>query len=475
MREKALCEAANIFSKSLDENCEALMDDSQLTAVFGERYSKCTDQFEFSPGEKKLLTTLAYHVKSLVDGNGENAGLAQFNEKKKRKKRKLLHAQNVGDVEHVPAKDRGETSTPIQSSDRQLSTKLFERLIYCLKTYDIDPNDWTEQLVTVESNERHGSIKCIFCGENQKPASVFYQVGERSQYWVIANFERHLERKHKLIKSKPMKRKVLRLKQQFVKNPEDVTPADVDLLEASHSTPKPVFANATVESLNQMEESVQYVGVVPKNEPTETDDNDTWLYNQMSEQIQKMVAANLNNGDSEVSMEFYVSKNEPARFISVVQTSRDGDCMFSALAHQIWKNPIKSDEHKNKTKELRATIVEHILNPEHFHLYEEIIIDRLNKQTKIPTSECKLFIRIGLAKDQWEGLETLKAVSNEFKVNVAIVNEYGACNMVTGDNYQHTLLIAYRLNDSSVYDHYDSVSDIDSESIFASAKFILKK
>lgn len=87
-----------------------------------------------------------------------------------------------------------------------------------------------------------------------------------------------------------------------------------------------------------------------------------------------------------------------------------------------------------------------------------------------------MFIRFGLANKQWGGLETLKAVSNKFNVNVVIVNEFGSCHMVTGaNNYLRTLLIAYRLNNASVYDHYDSVNDMDSETIFSSAEFIINK
>lgn len=203
--------------------------------------------------------------------------------------------------------------------------------------------------------------------------------------------------------------------------------------------------------------------------------NNTWLYEQMSEQIQQMIAANLVNGDTEENTQFQL-KEQPPRFISIVKTSPDGNCLFSALAHQLWKNQITSETHTKKTQELRATVVDHILNPLHYHLYEQIILDRLNKKTTVPSGECKMFIRYGLANSKWDGLKTLKAVSNHFQVNIVIINEFGSCNMVTGsETYNRTLVIAYRLNGASVYNHYDSVGDMDSESIFSAAVFIMNK
>lgn len=88
MRMRALDKTATMLSDSLDENCEALVDDQQLTAVFGEKYVKCPDKFEFSLGDKKLLTILANHVKNLVDGNGENKISLSSTKKRKRATRK---------------------------------------------------------------------------------------------------------------------------------------------------------------------------------------------------------------------------------------------------------------------------------------------------------------------------------------------------------------------------------------------------
>lgn len=139
---------------------------------------------------------------------------------------------------------------------------------------------------------------------------------------------------------------------------------------------------------------------------------------------------------------------------------------------------------QTKHKKLRSIVVEHILKPENFSLYENMLHDRVNTKSQSAaalTAECKLFVRHGLSRQgKWGGLESIKAVSNEYQVNVVIVKESGACNMITGSNkYNRTIVIAYRLGTNTdgdtVYCHYDSVSDMKSDDIFAAADFIINK
>lgn len=477
MRERALDEVATTLSESFDENCDALVDEKQMTEIFGQKYAACPEKFQFLPGEIKLLNVLANHVKNLVDGNGENMGLAQFNDKKKKNKKKNLMLTRI-------AKSRSQKPTAQRTNQRQSTKQLFNRLLICLNSYGIDVDDWTEHLVEVDSSGSHGSVKCVLCDENQKPKRVFFQDGIRSSFWVFSNFNKHLEKVHSLVANQANNAKPKRMNDDselMSVQEQQNTPVEDDSSNAIQSMNAHAYSRTLGEVdeerlSNEMNESVQFLSFMPIGAPVHTNNNtNSWLYEQMSVQIQQMVAANLVNSESEENMEFQL-KNQPARQISIVKTSPDGNCLFSALAHQMWQNEITSQIHNKKTKELRKTVVEHILDPLHYHLYEKIIVNRLNKKTTVPTSECKMFIRFGLARGKWGGLETLKAVSNKFNVNVVIVNEFGSCNMVKGsDTYNRTLVIAYRMNDASVYDHYDSVGDMDSEGIFSAAEFIINK
>lgn len=135
------------------------------------------------------------------------------------------------------------------------------------------------------------------------------------------------------------------------------------------------------------------------------------------------------------------------------------------------------------TKGLRSVVVEHILKPENFHLYETMLHDRVSQKKSESaaslTAECKLFVRHGLSRQgKWGGLETIKAVSNEYHVNVVIFNEHKSCNMITGsDEYKQALVIAYREDNhtNGNYNHYDSVSDMQSDDIYAAVDFIINK
>lgn len=472
MREKALDEFATTLSKSFDEDCDALVHEEQMVEIFGEKYASCPEKFQFLPGEVKLLKVLASHVKDLVDGNGVNIGLAQFSDKKKKNKKKNVVPNRI-------AKNRSQKS--IKISRQQLNSQLFERLLICLNAYGVNVNDWSEHSVEVDASGSYGNVQCSLCDENEKPKRVFYQMRSRSGFWVFSNFNKHLENVHSLvsnhsnkIKSKRMKDEAEDLDQPFTQEHINDIASDA---EKKHAQNQNMCEDDSEQSLNGMDDSVQFVGSVLQHAPVQTNNNtDSWLYEQMSVQIQQMIAANLVNGESEQTMEFQLN-GQTARSISIVETKRDGNCLFSALAHQLWPNEITSREHINKTKELRAIVVEHILNPQNYHLYESILVNRLDGENSVPTSiQCKMFVRFGLARKAWGGLESIKAVSNEFHVNVVIINEFGSCNMVTGsDTYNRTLVVAYRLNNVSVYDHYDSISDMDAESIFSAAEFIINK
>lgn len=154
MRECALDEIATALSESFDVNCDALVDEKQMIEIFGEKYAACPEKFEFLPGEIKLLKTLASHVKNLVDGNGENTGLAQFNSKKKKKKKNLM-------LNRI-AKCRTQKPTTTKTSRLPTTKQLFERLLFCLNSFDITVDGWTEHLVEVDPSGSKGSSVFLY-------------------------------------------------------------------------------------------------------------------------------------------------------------------------------------------------------------------------------------------------------------------------------------------------------------------------
>ena len=497
MREEALDSAASVLSKSFDGNCDALLEEDELLEIFGERYYKHPENFKFLPGQIAFIKTLAAHVKKLV----EDGGLQQFNEKrKKRKNTNLARALNC-----IPNK-RGicttEKSSSVNPSHSQLANDLFNKVIICLKSYAVDVNNFSENFIKVDPSGTYGEITCILCqDENQKPKRVYYhsRTHSRSSYWVLSNFNKHLEKHHFLVAHRSNEKKSI---QQHGLASELELEAQLDCngtladgqsqqekLISEHKSNENNENEKNREPINDVEllsngnsnniskqlldASVELVGV---SSPIDVNS----LFTQMSEQIQQMIAATLVNGDKQENMQFHFRK--AAHTLSVVSTEANGNCLFSAIAHQLWPNGISSSQHKRNTKGLRKTVVEHILKPENFEKYERILEERV-EQIGATEKDTKMFVRLVLARSgQWGGLETIKAVSNEYKVNVVVFNESGMCNMIQGLNDKHytrTIMIAYRLgtdaNGESIYNHYDSVTDMNSQSILKAAELITFK
>lgn len=93
--------------------------------------------------------------------------------------------------------------------------------------------------------------------------------------------------------------------------------------------------------------------------------------------------------------------------------------------------------------------------------------------------ECLFFLNQILPINRcWGGAETLKAVSIIYKVNIIIFYEEGPCRVVNSDFHDKTICIAYRIDrtkEELIRNHYDSVSDIQSDAIYASVQQIIKQ
>lgn len=64
--------------------------------------------------------------------------------------------------------------------------------------------------------------------------------------------------------------------------------------------------------------------------------------------------------------------------LEVVRTERDGDCLFSALALQLFGNSLRKKELKQLVNGLRTDVVKHI--KEHFSSFESDIKNRVYEE-----------------------------------------------------------------------------------------------
>lgn len=145
------------------------------------------------------------------------------------------------------------------------------------------------------------------------------------------------------------------------------------------------------------------------------------------------------------------------------EVNGEGDCLFLSLSHQLFAFKVNSEEHVNDTHQLRATVVEFILSNISDFLHE--IKGRIYETESnlvataaakiIDEEECRDFVQNELAKRGfWGGIETFKAVSLIYNVNIVCVNDDGSCNLPCKFNSkaERTLIFLY-----SEKVHYDSI------------------
>lgn len=465
----------NDENDSIAENNDVSEDEYDPADVYGEIFAKCPDKFQILRGYRNTIKSIVTHVKSLVDGKGENKGLKQFNQRKQKCRKNLGHSSNA---DRGAQMQRTCSGTSHKTNHSQLTSKLHEMILNSLKPYNADVSNYNDNIVDVDESGTYGIVTCILCpndiDEKERKKRVYYSRSKhRSHYWVISNNKKHLKRKHSSTLTAEKKNAVMESKFELVK--------DNHLLDDAPTKPDVVSLNE-IDSMNVNNDSV--AGTQMEGEYA---DYSVEIVDVIIQQPTTMVAEQLINSEKTEHMEFKL-KDQIARLIHVIKAPDDGNCIFTSLAHQLWPVAITSEESKKNAKILRATVVEHILNATDFTAYQMIIGERLNELSDLVDdnasleTKCKMWVRHILSRQRkWGGLETIKAVSCMHRVNVLIFDECGTAYIIKGSNetYNRTILIAYRLGQTLqhdyVYNHYDSVCDMESNSIYATSEFILNR
>lgn len=142
------------------------------------------------------------------------------------------------------------------------------------------------------------------------------------------------------------------------------------------------------------------------------------------------------NGDKEDRMAIKLNDKDTT-YLTVATIPSDGNCLFSAIAHQLYRYPINSKVHNDATKELRAQVIEHILDPVNFPSYQFTLQDRVyeiktSEEIQNMTNECKLYVRHVLSKDgKWGGHESISAIGEIHQLNITTFNEEGTRTLQT--------------------------------------------
>lgn len=487
IRCEALSVCAKMFDESLGGDSEGLLDRDQMLYIFGTTHAATPDQFKFYAGDIATIRKLVKHVKGVVDGDGVNKGLYKFKIPKKEKENFIPYPWlNLTTKEHA-APRKNETcidTVEMESRFSELKLELLRKTELCLTSYNVDESiimSIEDDMIEVyfgKNGRIHGRILCVVCkiekaiDSNQR---VYYQLKKNSNHWIMANYLKHLKKIHGLIDTKKKITNRTACKKLSKKN--ILKPHNSGSTE---NRPDELNIKSDTVSNQSIDGEIEIIEEINLNLPLHFDQNNA--YTQLTEQMTLMTGAVLINSESQQLMPFKLDGE--IRNLMVSNIDGDGNCLFGAICHQLFRHPIGSHLHNNETVNLRACIVDHILRPEIFPSYEFMLKDRIyeiKKKENIEnmSQECKLYVRHCLSlSGTWGGHETIVAAGEIYQVNVLLFNEKGGFYIANASQkmYDRTIALAYRLgpSDETTFNHYDSVTDVDSKLLFDIASHLAK-
>lgn len=494
-------EAINEHDESiLTDDDDVLITKEQLIDHFGKIYATDPMSFRFQSGEIVLIREMVNHVKAKL-GTQQKNGLKLFKTNRPKKEKKFSAKSSMSEM-----------------NAEKLKFELTQRVIESMKIYgaetffeddmDCGVGDNTVEVRVQKGVGVYGNVRCEICetqnNKKKKPKRVYYDDNSQWPCWVMSNFTRHLKNVHKLEAQKSKSASVKKANKKMKVRKSNTRKSK----SALATSPDKQFQTGSQEKLNesdvvfvgvekeetphaQMEESVQFIvndsadieitHSILHNQTNDTN-GQTLIFTQLTSQINAMMTTVLENAETCEEMGFLI--NETMQKLNVATTKPDGNCLFSSIAHQLYRLKINSKPHESKIRQLRQRVVEYILDPNNFPKFFHDLKDRVYERKKKDDiadmeTECKLYVENCLAKNSvWGGTETIYAACELEKVNVLIFNENGHFYTLSNTKqYDRTICIAYRLLRDEYGDiiegtrfHYDSVCDIDSSTLYNAAK-----
>lgn len=457
---------------SVDNECEVIIDDEHLIDYFGPLYANDTASFQFQPGDVLLIKEMVNYVKSKVDEGGPNKNCVYFMDKRHLKQRR----QKQKAITTLKQIKKVEIAAELDEKD--VKSRLIKKLIPYFEHVEIIGDLQFEELIKLQIKDTgkvYGNIYCAICKaegrKNKKPIRVYCNFEDKPKgSWVVSNLVTHLNRIH----NNNVSMNVQKNKKQKVPS------SSVDIENKTTSSCTEKKKSDDLETCGNNDASVILMNDDDlKTLESKNCDTPQLLYDQLSKQITMVMGAVLKNSDAQSHMHYVLENSQ--RKLMVATIAGDGNCIFSALTHQIFLHKINTKNHKDAAKKLRADVVEYILSPDNFPLFLPELKDRVyelknkNEIADIET-ECKMFVRHILSKNKfWGAKETLLATSDLYATNIIVFDEDGTCFKFKrgGKNFCRSIAIAYRLGSNEEgRNHYDSVCDVSSIDLFAAARSI---
>lgn len=335
-----------------------------------------------------------------------------------------------------------------KKSVESIKKDLIRKVVKLFETYR--QNEFDASTVELDSSENkiNAEISCVLC-QPFKKIRVYFHIGDQYQHWVLSNLSKHLSSKHKSMQinkcdvddSKIIKKRCSNaILEESVANEKDLGNDD--------------SSNSNAQSCNE-------------------NALDGKIYKQLCDQNMKMINNCLERKEREEIVPFNTSESVTGT-VRVVEMEKDGNCLFSAFAHQLYSVKANSTEHVKQSQDLRRRAVDFI--KKNITDFQHDIIGRTNKQDNI-----SLFLTLLQTDGFWGGLESLRALSIIFDVNIIIFNEkgdfYSAFQLKS--TFTRLIMLSYRCADpksqatSSERNHYDSITRIEQENIFDCTKRLI--
>lgn len=479
-----------ILKEKCNDECDFI--EKEKVNFFGS-FTSNVKNFRFFPGERALILEYVEHVKRIIDAREINSNLSYFDVPKNHKMtRKDTANISVGCffVNKIPSKKKKVLN--VYSSSKELKTDLIPKLRN--KFSSIDDTFLVSEIpkksinIVNDGSRVVATVECLLCEREGKPTKkivVQYDTSPNMKtYWNISNLNKHL--KSHIIKSgvqtnisesDDTDNKKIFLGTDEVKksdmHTDEVEKPDLHTDEVEKSDLQTQIYSSESTDLNMCLNQSQTIGlkIEPSQDKMEEDQvtfekYENLLYKQLSEQNLKLAGSNLLHSPSTSTVKFKLADRLQA--LNVVQIDPDGNCLFGALCHQLFCYKVNSVAHNAAVNKLRADVVTYI--NEHFDDFKFILKWRISSPVNDIDKECTFFVNFCLRKNGfWGGTESIKAVSQIYKVNVIVINEeethYFPIDFIP--EYDRTIAIVYRIGIKSTKDkmnpirnHYDSVEEI---------------
>lgn len=423
------------------------------TMFFGNIYMSNPNQFKFSLGEIVQIKEIAKFVSKIVDSEDSSSNIQYFSESENCQQKCSTRVYPI--IGRFFCKDDAIMNI---DSNEVWKTKLFDDILNSYEEFGFEIEGSIDDIISV-NQKADGSIlgktKCVFCVKSKKKRyeyNVPHKFYKNELHWTTTNFKKHLKT-HKLepihqIPSKKRK-KISESASKTSPNQKVIYVDTGETLETQKNA-----ANFSIEDIAIIEETCG------NDQQTGEIDNEN-LYGLMYDQIANRLVIMKQQCDMHdeelVEMKFLVEKELCLSQIVIV--GGDGNCLFSAIAHQIFGSKLNSAELTMQSTQLRATVVQLIQN--------NISAFKMELLGSVPdgneANACEDYLD-KLSQDRfWGGVEVTKAVSVIHSVNILIINENGKAYFPHGFEikFENTLIIAYKSNV-----HYDSIVHIDAPYIF---------